>query len=79
MVTPTVETGSSDTQQRFYSGYLGFNCNFPKFVSTRVKTLAALSANGFEAVYIEVVSVIMVDELSRFFSFLVSPDGNYTQ
>lgn len=32
-----------------------------------MKTLASLSANGFEAVYIEVVSVIMVDQLGRFF------------
>lgn len=33
-----------------------------------MKTLATLSANGFEAVF-EVVSVIMVDQLSRFFLF----------
>lgn len=35
-----------------------------------MKTLAALSANGFVPV-LEVVSVIMADQLSRFFS--VSP------
>lgn len=33
-----------------------------------MKTLATLSANGFEAVF-EVVSVIMVDQLSRVFFF----------
>lgn len=33
-----------------------------------MKTLATLSANGFEAVF-EVVSVIMVDQLSRFCFF----------
>lgn len=39
-----------------------------------MKTLATLSANGFKAVYVEVVSVITVDQLGRFF-FSVSPDG----
>lgn len=42
-----------------------------------MKTLATLSANGFEAVYIEVVCVITADQLGRFFRF--SLDGNYTQ
>ena len=42
-----------------------------------MEALATLSANGFEAVYIEVVSVIMVDELGRFFRFLSPLDGNY--
>lgn len=32
-----------------------------------MKTLATLSANGFEAVYIEVVYVITADQLGRFF------------
>lgn len=56
-------------------------CQIGKFIWTRMKTLATLSANGFEAVF-EVVSVIMVDQLSRvffFFFFSVSPDGNYKQ
>lgn len=34
-----------------------------------MKTLAALTANGFGAVYIEVVSVIVVDQLGLFFFF----------
>ena len=34
-----------------------------------MKTLAALTANGFGAVYIEVASVIVVDQLGRFFFF----------
>lgn len=37
-----------------------------------MKTLATLSANGFEAVF-EVVSVIMVDQLSRVFFFFRFP------
>ena len=55
-------------------------CVFPLLTAELVslmEALATLSANGFEAVYIEVVSVIMVDELGRFFRFLSPLDGNY--
>lgn len=58
-----------------------FNCEIGKFSWRRMKTLATLSANGFEAVYVEVVSLIMVDQLGRFFFFRFPPllTGNYTQ
>lgn len=82
-MTPTVETGSSDRQQRFacVCFFLLFvNCEIDKFSWRRMKTLATLSANGFEAVYVEVVSLIMVDQLGLFF-FGPPPllTGNYTQ
>jgi len=59
------------------SALLVFLCPFlilkiRKFSYRRMKTLATLSANGFGAVYIEVVSVILVDQLGRFFLLLLA-------